>query len=166
MLEVLKGKVETHLVLTEQATKTLALETNRSTKDVEGLASFVHLDHDLSSPLASGSFRTEGMIIIPCSIKTLSAVANCYSQNLVARAADVALKERRPVVLVVRESPLNLGHIRLMAQVAEMGGIIMPPVPAFYSRPDSIMDIIDYTIGKILDLFSIPHSLFKRWEGS
>jgi 4-hydroxy-3-polyprenylbenzoate decarboxylase len=164
MLEVLRGKIETHLVMTEQAKQTLSLETDLTVGAVESLASFVHSDNDLSSPLASGSFITQGMIIVPCSIKTLSAVANSYGQALIARAADVNLKERRCVVLVVRETPLHLGHIRLMAKVTEMGGVVLPPVPAFYHKPASITDIVDYTIGKILDLFEIPHLLFHRWR--
>ncbi len=163
MLEVLRGKAETHLVMTDQAKKILACETDLTVKAVESLASFVHSDKDLSSPLASGSFINHGMIIIPCSIKSLSAVANSYTQSLIARAADVNLKERRRVVLVVRETPLHLGHLRLMAQVTEMGGVVLPPVPAFYHRPKSIMDIVDHTVGKALDLFEIPHKLFRRW---
>ena len=165
MLEVLKGKLETHLILTEQAKQTLALETSITAGTVEALASFVHSNNDLSSPLASGSFLAQGMVIIPCSIKTLSAVANSYSQALIARAADVNLKERRRVVLVVRETPLHLGHIRLMARVTEMGGVIFPPLPAFYHRPETVSDIIDHSIGKLLDLFDIPHQLFRRWPG-
>ena len=164
MLEVLSGKIETHLIMTEQAKRTLALETDIAVETAESLASFVHFDSDLTSPLSSGSFRTQGMIIIPCSIKTLSAVANSYSQTLIARAADVNLKERRRVVLVVRETPLHLGHLRLMAQVTEIGGVVLPPVPAFYHRPNSITDIIDHTVGKILDLFEIPHKLYRRWR--
>lgn len=163
MLEVLKGQIETHLIITERAKQVLLRETKFAVKEVESLASFVHADDDLSSPLASGSFLTEGMIIIPCSIKTLSAVANCYSASLLTRAADVNLKERRRLVLVVRETPLNLGQIRLIAQVAEMGGIILPPLPAFYHQPETIADLIDHTVGKALDLFGIQHNLFKRW---
>jgi len=166
LLEVLKGKQETHLIMTEQAKRTLSLETESSIKAAESLASFVHSNDDLSSPISSGSFQTSGMIIAPCSIKTLSAVANCYSHSLIARAADVNLKERRRVVLVVRETPLHLGHLKLMIQVTEMGGVILPPVPAFYYKPKSIMEIIDYTIGKVLDQFDITHHLFRRWEES
>lgn len=165
MLEVLQGQIETHLIITEQAKKTLSLETDMTVEAVESLASSVHSDIDLSSPLASGSFKTEGMVIIPCSIKTLSAVANSYCQSLISRAADVNIKERRRVVLVVRETPLHLGHLRLMARVTEMGGVILPPVPAFYHKPKTIQDIIDHSIGKILDLFEIPHDLFRRWHG-
>jgi 4-hydroxy-3-polyprenylbenzoate decarboxylase len=163
MLEVLRGKMETHLVMTEHAKQTLSWETDITAETVESLASFVHSDNDLASPLSSGSFITQGMIIIPCSIKTLSAVASSYSQTLIARAADVNLKERRRVVLVVRETPLHLGHLKLMAQVTEMGGVIVPPVPAFYYKPKSVTDIVDYTLGKILDLFEIQHGLFQRW---
>ena len=164
MLEVLQGNIETHLVITDQAKHTLSLETEKTLKEVESLASFVHSDNDLSSALASGSFQTRGMIIIPCSIKTLSAVANSYNQTLIARAADVSLKERRRVVLVVRETPLHLGHLELMAKATKIGGVILPPVPAFYHKPESISDIIDHTVGKALDLFDIPHKLFQRWR--
>lgn len=164
ILEVLAKEVETHLIITDQAKKLISTETNYSIKEIEMLASFVHSDQDLFSPLASGTFFTEGMIIVPCSIKTLSAVANCYGNSLMARAADVNLKERRRVVLVVRETPLNLGHIRLMEQVTEMGGIILPPMPAFYHNPKNIKDIIDHTVGKVLDLYGIKHRLFKRWK--
>ena len=164
MLEVLRGKIETHLIVTEQAKKTLSLETDRTLESVEVLASFVHANNDLSSPLASGSFKTEGMVIIPCSIKTLSEVANSHCQNLISRAADVNIKERRKVVLAVRETPLHLGHLRLMAKVTENGGVILPPMPAFYHHPKTILDIIDHNIGKILDLFAFPHNLSGRWR--
>lgn len=164
MLEVLRGKIETHFVMSEQAKQTLTYETDLTLESVESLASFVYSDKDLSSPLASGSFKTQGMIIIPCSIKTLSAVANSYGQTLIGRSADVNLKERRRVVLVVRETPLHLGHLRLMARVTEMGGVVLPPVPAFYCRPKSVKDIVDHTVGKVLDLFEIRHELFRRWR--
>jgi len=164
MLEVLRGKIETHLIVTEHAKQTLVWETDIALSDVESLASYVHSDHDLSSPLASGSFRSLGMVIIPCSIKTLSAVANSYCQALIARAADVNLKERRRVVLAVRETPLHLGHLRLMTQVTEMGGVVFPPVPAFYHKPKSVSDLIEHTIGKILDLFEIRHKLSHPWR--
>lgn len=164
MLEVLRGKIETHLVITEQAKQTLSLETDFTLKAVESLASIIHADNDLSSSLASGSFKTLGMIIIPYSIKTLSAVANSYNQTLIARAADVNLKERRRMVLVVRETPLHLGHLKLMADVTRFGGVVLPPVPAFYLKPESISDIIDHTVGKALDLFEIQHQLFRHWH--
>jgi 4-hydroxy-3-polyprenylbenzoate decarboxylase len=164
LLEVIRGKIETHLIMTEQAKQTLLLETDLSVRDVESLASFVHSNDDLGSSLSSGSFITQGMVIIPCSIKTLSAVAHSYSQNLIGRAADVSLKERRRVVLVVRETPLHLGHIRLMALATEIGCVVLPPVPGFYHRPATIADIVNHTLGKILDLFDIPHELFRRWQ--
>jgi 4-hydroxy-3-polyprenylbenzoate decarboxylase len=164
MLEVLRGKIETHLIMTEHAKRIISTETNVAVQTVESMASFVHDDNNLESPLASGSFMTQGMVIIPCSIKSLSAVANSYSQSLIARAADVNLKERRRVVLVVRETPLHLGHIRLMAYVMEMGGIILPPMPAFYQHPKTVSDIIDHTLGKVLDLFQISHDLYRRWR--
>jgi 4-hydroxy-3-polyprenylbenzoate decarboxylase len=163
LLEVLRGKIETHLIVTEHAEQVISRETDVTLDAVKSLASCAHADDNLASPLASGSFLTQGMVIIPCSIKTLSTVANSYSQTLMSRAADVNLKERRPLVLVVRETPLHLGHLRLMSQVTEMGGVILPPVPAFYFNPKSIEDIIDYTLGKTLDLFEIPHTLFRRW---
>jgi 4-hydroxy-3-polyprenylbenzoate decarboxylase len=163
LLEVLRGKIETHLIVTEHAEQIISHETDVPLAAVKSLASYVHADNDLASPLASGSFMTQGMVIVPCSVKTLSTVANSYAQTLMSRAADVHLKERRRVVLVVRETPLHLGHLRLMVQVTEMGGIILPPVPAFYIRPKSVDAIIDYTLGKTLDLLEIPHGLFRRW---
>ena len=164
LLQAMHGIAETHLVISERAKDILSLETDLALGEVEALASFVHSDSDLSSPLASGSFISHGMIIAPCSIKTLSAIANSYCQTLIARAADVNLKERRRVVLVVRETPLHLGHLRLMTQVTEIGGVILPPVPAFYQEPKTVMDIVDQTVGKVLDLFEIPHKLFRRWR--
>lgn len=164
ILEVLKGQAETHLIMTEQAKKTLLLETDVTIKSVESLASFVHTNEDLTDPLSSGSFMTAGMVIIPCSMKTLSAVANSYSQNLIGRAADVALKERRRLILVARETPLHLGHLKLMTMVTEMGAIVLPPMPGFYHRPETVSQLIDHTVGKVLDLFEIPHNLFRRWQ--
>jgi flavin prenyltransferase len=164
LLQAVHGTIETHLVISERAKQILSLETDMALGEAESLASFVYSDSDLSSPLASGSFITHGMIIVPCSIKTLSAVSNSYCGTLIARAADVNLKERRRVVLVVRETPLHLGHLRLMARVTEMGGVILPPVPAFYQEPKTIADIVDHTVGKVLDLFEIPHKLFRRWR--
>lgn len=163
LLEVLRGKIETHLIITQHAEQVISQETDVPLEAVKSLASCVHADNDLASPLASGSFLTQGMVIVPCSVKTLSTVANSHSQTLMSRAADVHLKERRRLVLVVRETPLHLGHLKLMAQVTEMGGVILPPVPAFYFRPKSIEAIIDYTLGKTLDLLEIPHALFRRW---
>ena len=166
LLEVLKdSNVESHLILSGQAKDNIRYETDRSVEDVEGLASTVHDENNLAASLSSGSFRTDGMVIAPCTIKTLSAIANSYSDNLVVRAADVVLKERRRLILAVRETPLHKGHLELMVRVADLGGIILPPVPAFYFRPRSIEDLIDHSVGKILDLMDIDHALFKRWQG-
>jgi len=167
VLEALKAcGVETHLVISDSAKRNLLLETDYGIEYVEGLADRVHDFRDLAAPISSGSFRTDGMIIAPCSIKTLSAVAHSYNDNLLVRAADVALKERRKLVLVVRETPLHAGHLRLMLSLAEMGAIILPPMPAFYHFPKSIDDIINQTVGKALDQFGIDARLFRRWEGA
>ena len=165
LLEILRGQVESHLILTQWAKKTIEIETQHSIEEVASLASFVHDNGDLSDPLASGSFKTEGMVVIPCSIRTLSAVANSQSSTLVDRVADVHLKERRKLILCVRETPLHLGHLRLMERAAECGAILLPPVPAFYYKPRTINDVIDHTIGKMLDMLDIEHDLFRRWEG-
>jgi 4-hydroxy-3-polyprenylbenzoate decarboxylase len=166
LLEVLKEKkIKTHLVITDTAKETISIETTYSLRDVEGLASRVHPVDDLGSAISSGSFKTDGMVIVPCSIKSLSAVANSFNENLLIRAADVTLKERRKLILVVRETPLHKGHLKLMYKIADLGGIILPPVPAFYHTPRRIEDLIDHTVGKILDLMEIDHSLYKRWEG-
>ncbi|MBN2466652.1 MAG: UbiX family flavin prenyltransferase [Deltaproteobacteria bacterium] len=165
LLEVLheKDDIETHLVISETAEQTIAMESDKSLQEVRALADVVYEAQDLSSALSSGSFRTDGMIIAPCSIKTLSGIANSFNVNLVIRAADVVLKEKRKLILLVRETPLHGGHLRLMTQASEAGAIIMPPVPAFYHHPTSLQDIIDHTVGKVLDLLNIKHDLFKRW---
>ena len=155
--------VETHLVVTQSAIKNLLIETEYMPADVDSLAHTVYDVEDVGGAIASGSYKVDGMVVIPCSIKTLSAVANSFNYNLLIRAADVTLKERRRLVLVVRETPLHEGHLELMTKVARMGGVIMPPVPAFYHMPKTIDDLIDQTIGKVLDLFSIDGKLFKRW---
>jgi 4-hydroxy-3-polyprenylbenzoate decarboxylase len=166
LLEVLKEtSVETHLVLTEAAKRNIKLETAFSVERVERLATEVHENTDLAAPISSGSFRTDGMVVVPCTIKTLSGVAHSYDESLLVRAADVTLKERRSLILVVRETPLHKGHLELMLKVAELGGIILPPIPAFYHSPRTIEDLIDHTIGRILDIMQIDHSLYKRWEG-
>ncbi len=163
-LEVLSGMgVETHLVITNSAVKNLSIESKYRLPDLSSIASYTHNFEDVGSSIASGSFLTDGMIVAPCSIKTLSAIANSYNTNLIVRSADVTLKERRRLVLIVRETPLHEGHLELMMRVARIGGIIMPPVPAFYHKPETINDIVDQTVGKALDLFSIDGKLFKRW---
>jgi 4-hydroxy-3-polyprenylbenzoate decarboxylase len=166
LLHVLRDlSVETHLVMSEAAKQVAQLETGFTPEDVEALASFHYSNGDLAAPVSSGSFLGLGMVIAPCSIKSLSAIAQCRNDSLVARAADVALKERRKLVLAVRETPLHLGHLRLMTQATEYGAVILPPVPAFYHHPTSIEQIIDQTVGKILDQFGIEHDLFARWRG-
>ena len=169
LLEVLRGvaEVETHLILSTAARQTIALETDRAVAEIEALAHHRHRPADIAAALSSGSFKTAGMVVIPCSIKTLSGIANCYADSLMVRAADVVLKERRRLVLVVRETPLHLGHLRLMEQVTEMGAIVMPPVPAFYHRPRTIEEIVDQTINRVLDALDIDlgSDLFARWQG-
>ncbi len=167
LLEVLKKeRAETHLIITSTAKGIIPQETGYSVKKVEALASRVYDEGDLYAPISSGSFKTDGMIVIPCSIKSLSGIAHSYNVNLLIRAADVTLKERRKLILVVRETPLHQGHIELMLRVSRMGGIIFPPCSAFYHRPKTIDDLIDQTVGKVLDLFDIDHHLFKRWGNS
>jgi 4-hydroxy-3-polyprenylbenzoate decarboxylase len=143
--------------------KNLEIETNYNRDKLKSMASHVYDEDDLSASLASGSFKVDGMVVAPCSIKTLSGIANSYDNNLLVRAADVMLKERRRLILLVRETPLHEGHLRLMIQVTRMGGIVMPPVPAFYHHPKTIEDLINQTIGKVLDLFLIDAKLFRRW---
>jgi flavin prenyltransferase len=167
MLEALRdaGAIETHLIITQGARITLGLETSTHPAQIERLAYHTHAPENLAASLSSGSFRTEGMIVIPCSMKSLSMIAYSLNGNLLIRAADVTLKERRKLVLVPRETPLHLGHLRAMTAVTEMGGVILPPVPSFYHRPETIEDIIDQTVGKVLDQFNVPHQLFDRWAG-
>ncbi|KIS44445.1 UbiX family flavin prenyltransferase [Kosakonia radicincitans] len=170
LLQVLRdvAEVETHLVMSQAARQTLALETDFSLRDVQALANVVHDARDIAASISSGSFKTAGMVILPCSIKTLSGIVHSYTDSLLTRAADVVLKERRPLVLCVRETPLHLGHLRLMTQAAELGAVIMPPVPAFYHRPQSVDAVIDQTVNRVLDQFDIelPEDLFTRWQGS
>lgn len=169
LLEVLREvkDVETHLVISNAARRTILLETDYTVAQAEALADTVHRFNDIAAAISSGSFKTIGMVIIPCAIKTLSGIANCYSDNLILRAADVVLKDRRPLVLALRETPLHLGHVRLMTQVIEMGAIIMPPIPAFYHRPKTVDDIINQSVNRVLDLLDIEldQDLFKRWQG-
>jgi 4-hydroxy-3-polyprenylbenzoate decarboxylase len=168
LLEALRGvtEFETHVVLSEAARTNIAIETDRTAADVEALAYRAHEVSDLAAPLASGSYRTVGMAIIPCSVKTLAAVAHSFNDNLLVRAADVTLKEGRRLVLVPRETPLHQGHLRLLLQAAELGAVILPPVPAFYHKPKTIGDIVDHTVGKVLDALGVPHDLFPRWGES
>ena len=166
MLRVLKNLgQETHLILSEAAGLNLALETDCDIDSVKSLADVVYSNKDVGAAVASGSFRTRGMIVAPCTVKTLSAIANSFTYNLIVRAADVTLKERRPLVLMVRETPLHKGHLELMARAADCGAVILPPMPAFYHQPKTIMDIIHQSIGKALDQVGIEHELFKRWTG-
>jgi 4-hydroxy-3-polyprenylbenzoate decarboxylase len=169
LLQVLRdvADVETHLVMSQAARQTLSLETDYSLRDVQALADVVHDARDIAASISSGSFKTTGIVILPCSIKTLSGIVNSYTDTLVTRAADVVLKERRPLVLCVRETPLHLGHLRLMTQAAELGAVIMPPVPAFYHRPQSLDEVINQTVNRVIDQFDIelPDDLFTRWQG-
>jgi len=153
--------------MSQAARQTLSLETDYSLRDVQALADVVHDARDIAASISSGSFKTAGMVILPCSIKTLSGIVNSYTDTLVTRAADVVLKERRPLVLCVRETPLHLGHLRLMTQAAELGAVIMPPVPAFYHRPQSLDEVINQTVNRVIDQFDIelPDDLFTRWQG-
>ena len=167
LLEVLSATkdIETHLIISEAGEKNIRYETDWKVEDVKALASFCYNIGDIGASLASGSFKRDGMIIAPCTVKTMSALASSYNDNLLVRAGDVTLKERRKLVLLVRETPLHLGHLRNMERLTEMGAIIMPPVPAFYHKPKTISDIVDHTIGKILDIFDIEHNIFQRWSG-
>ncbi|MBD2792289.1 UbiX family flavin prenyltransferase [Xenorhabdus szentirmaii] len=170
LLQVLQpvAGIETHLVISQSARQTLSLETDYSLREVQSLADVVHDNRDIAASISSGSFKTLGMVILPCSIKTLSGIVHSYTEGLITRAADVVLKEGRKLVLGVRETPLHLGHLRLMTQAAEIGAVMMPPVPAFYHRPEHIQDIVDQTVNRVLDQFDIdlPEDLFTRWQGA
>jgi len=170
LLQVLQplAEIETHLVMSQAARQTLALETDFSLGEVKALADVVHDARDIAASISSGSFKTDGMVILPCSMKTLSGIVNSYTDGLLTRAADVVLKERRTLVLCVRETPLHLGHLRLMTQAAELGAVIMPPMPAFYHRPQSLDEVINQTVNRVLDQFEITlaKDLFARWQGA
>ena len=169
LLEVLRGvaDIETHVVVSPSARRTLALETDFPARHIEAISDVVYRPGDLAAAISSGSFRASGMVVAPCSIKTVAGIAACYSDNLLLRAADVTLKERRPLLLLVRETPLHLGHLRLLVQVSELGAIVMPPMPAFYHRPKTLHDIVDQTINRALDMLGIALAadLFTRWPG-
>ncbi len=154
-----------HLILSRAAEENMRIETTCQPEEVKALAARVYQPQDLAAPLASGSFKTAGMAVVPCSMKTLSEIAASDSNNLIVRAADVCLKERRKLVVVPRETPLHRGHLELMLRVTDMGGVVLPPIPAFYHQPKTIEDLVDHTVGKILDQFDIEHDLFKRWTG-
>ncbi len=167
LLEVLSSisHVETHLIISEAGKLNIRYETGKEIEDIKALASFSYDIGDIGARLASGSFKRDGMIIAPCTVKTMSALANSYSENLLTRTGDVTLKERKKLVLLLRETPLHVGHIKNMERVSQMGAIILPPVPAFYHKPNTLQEIIDHTIGKILDIFGLKHELFQRWSG-
>ncbi len=168
LLQVLSDikEVETHLVISAAGEQTIEIETAFKADQVKAMAHYAYDINDIGARIASGSFQHDGMVISPCSMKTLSALASSYADNLITRAADVTLKERRRLVLLARETPLHLGHLRNMVSVTEMGAIVMPPIPAFYHGPQTIQDIVDHTVGRVLDLFNIQHRLFTRWPGT
>lgn len=168
LLEVLRemADIETHLIMSSYAKLNIEIETSYSIRDVEGLADIVHSHRNQAASISSGSFKTDGMIIAPCSIKTLSGIVNSYADSLIVRAADVVLKERRTLVLMPRETPLHVGHCKLLYQAAEMGAVIAPPMPAFYNSPQTINDMIDHSVGRVLDLFDIDPGIINRWSGN
>jgi flavin prenyltransferase len=166
LLQVLHDlQIETHLVISSSGAITLAYETGWRIEDVRALATEVHDNADIAAKIGSGSFNREAMVIIPCSMKTLSAIAHSYNENLIAHCGDATLKERKKLILVVRETPLNLGHLRNMVLATENGGIILPPMPAFYTRPTTVEDIVNHTVGKVLDVLNIEHGIYPKWEG-
>jgi flavin prenyltransferase len=165
LLERLHASAEIHLILSRSGEKTLFLETGKKARDLKTYSHYQWPVDDISTPLASGSFQTDGMVISPCSIHTMSAIAHGITSNLISRAADVALKERRRLILMVRESPLHLGHLRTMASLAEMGAIISPPIPGFYNHPSTIEDLVDSSIDRVLDLLGVPDDKIRRWTG-
>jgi 4-hydroxy-3-polyprenylbenzoate decarboxylase len=167
LLELLRDAgVQTHLVMSKAAEVTAAHELDVKLREIRALATHCHANHDIGAPISSGSFRTIGMIVAPCSVRSMSEIATGATSGLLTRAADVTLKERRRLVLLVRETPLHLGHLRTMAQLAEMGAVIAPPVPAFYAKPRSIADMVDQTLGRVLDLFGIDAGVLRRWPGA
>ena len=167
LLEVLSRveQVETHLVLSNSAKLNIAIETDRNSKEVQDLADEVYSNKDIAARLASGSFKTDGMIVAPCAVKTLSAIANSYADSLLVRAADVVLKERRRLVLVPRETPLHTGHCEILLKASRMGAILAPPMPAHYTNPQTVDDLVDHHVGRLLDLFDLDSGLVQRWQG-
>lgn len=168
VLEILRSQheMETHLVLSAPAKRTIVEETDWRVPDVEALAAHRYDNRDIGASIASGSFRTGGMIVAPCSIKTAGAIASCHTDTLIARAADVTLKEGRPLILLVRETPLHVGHLRCLTSLAEMGAVIMPPVPAFYNRPRDLDDIVNATVARVFDRLNLPQTLVPEWQGT
>lgn len=165
LLEVLHNKnIETHLVISQTAERIIKHELSTAKKDVENLASHVYETDDWNSPIVSGSFKTDGMVIVPCSMKTLAGIANGYSDNVILRAADVTLKEKRKLILVPRETPLNVIHLRNMLELAKQGVLIVPAMPAYYHKPKSLSELVNYVVGRVLDLLGIEHTLYKRWQ--
>lgn len=158
--------VETHLVVSDPAKRTIVEETDWAVKDVLALATRCYDNKDIGAAIASGSFKTDGMVIVPCSVKAAASVAHCLADNLLTRAADVTLKEGRPLILVVRETPLHLGHLRVLTALAEMGAVILPPMPAFYTRPKQIEDLVDHTLARVLDRLGLPQQLVMEWQGT
>jgi flavin prenyltransferase len=167
-LELLRGQpdVESHLIVSEAARRTIVEETDYVPRNVEAMATRRYSNKDIGAALASGSFKTNGMVVVPCSIKTAAAIAHCLADTLIARAADVTLKEGRPLILVVRESPLHLGHLRVLTSLAEMGAVILPPMPAFYNRPKQIDELVTHTLARVLDRLGLPHTLVPEWQGT
>jgi 4-hydroxy-3-polyprenylbenzoate decarboxylase len=168
LLEVLRTTtdIELHLVISAAGKRTLIEETDHSVADVEALAHYRYDAKDIGAALASGSFRTAGMVVAPCSIKTAAAIAACYADTLIARAADVTLKEGRPLILMVRETPLHLGHLRVLTALAEMGAVVLPPMPAFYNRPKALDEIVNHTVARVLDRLQLPQTLTAEWQGT
>ncbi len=168
MLEILRGQadVQTHLVISAPGKRTIVEETAFTVGDVEALAAHHYDIRDIGASIASGSFRTAGMVIAPCSIKTAGAIASCHTDSLIARAADVTLKEGRPLILLVRETPLHVGHLKCMVALAEMGAVVLPPMPAFYNRPKDLDDIVNHTVARVLDRLNLPQTLVAEWKGT
>jgi flavin prenyltransferase len=167
-LELLRGlpDVESHLVVSDPAKRTIVEETDWTVKNVEALATQRYENKDIGATIASGSFRTDGMVVVPCSVKAAASIAHGLADNLLTRAADVTLKEGRPLILVIRETPLHLGHLRTMTALAEMGAVILPPMPAFYNRPKQIEDLVDHTLARVLDRLGLPQDLVGEWQGT